>query len=77
MGITVRVKLMGSLKAKSPQQDSLELPDGATIADVLQRLDIDSKTIQIVMVNSKPQGDRSYVLSADDELTILPPVGGG
>ena len=73
----LRVKLMGALKAKAPAGGTLELPEDATIAAVLEALNIDSNSVHIVIVNNKPQGDRSHALSADDELTILPPVGGG
>ena len=77
MSMQVRVKLMGALKAKSPAGGTLEVPEDATIDAVLETLNIDSNSVHIVIVNNKPQGDRSQTLSADDELTILPPVGGG
>lgn len=73
----VRVKLMGVLKAKSPPDNVLELPDESTINDLLSALDIDASFVQIVMVNNKPQPNRETVLAADDELTVLAPVGGG
>ena len=36
-----------------------------------------SNHVQIVIVNGKPQPNRETSLYADDELTILAPVGGG
>lgn len=73
----IRVKLMGALKAKSPPGDVLDLPDAATINDVLAALDIGAAQVQIVMVNGKPQPDRNRSVEAGDELTVLAPVGGG
>jgi len=73
----VRVKLMGVLKAKSPPDGVLDLPDESTINDFLSALGIDGSFVQIVMVNNKPQPNRETVLTADDELTVLAPVGGG
>ena len=73
----IRVNLMGGLKAQSPKNNTIELPEGSTIDDLLAALDVDPAFVQTVMVNSKPQKDRSRVLAADDELTLLPPVGGG
>ena len=73
----VRVKLMGALKDKTPVDERLDLPAAATIEDALQSLEITAPQIQIVMVNGRPQPDRSQALSPDDELTVLPPVGGG
>jgi len=73
----VRVKLMGALKGKTPEGGTLELPDEATVDTLLATLEIDPRVVQVVMVNNKPQKDRTLPLSPDDELTILPPVGGG
>ena len=73
----VRVTLMGALKAKSPQGGAVDVPEGATIDDVLAALDIEPQAVQIVMVGGKPQPDRRTTISAGDELTIVPPVGGG
>ena len=73
----LQVKLMGPLKAKTPEGGTLDLSDGASINDVLAALDIPSNHVQMVMVNGKPQPNRDTSLYADDELTILAPVGGG
>ena len=73
----LKLKLMGALKAKTPEDGMLELNDGASINDVLQTLDIPATHVQIVMVNGQPQPNRDTPLTADDELTILAPVGGG
>ena len=68
---------MGALKTKTPQGGRLELNDGASINDVLNTLEISASHVQIVMVNGKPQPNRDTPLTAEDELTILAPVGGG
>jgi len=71
------VTLMGSLKVNSPEGNKIELPDGSTIDDLLAALNVDPAFVATVMVNGKPQKDRTRVIVADDELTLLPPVGGG
>lgn len=73
----LQLKMMGSLKAKTPEGGVLEVSDGASINDVLATLDIPATHVQMVMVNGKPQPNRDVALSADDDLTILAPVGGG
>ena len=73
----VKVKLMGALREKSPEGNQLELSDGASINDVLGRLEITAPQVQIVLVNGKPQPDRSVAVEEGQELTILAPVGGG
>jgi sulfur carrier protein ThiS len=77
MPMILKLKLMGALKSKSPQGGTLDVTDGASINDVLQTLDIPANHVQIVMVNGKPQPNRDTPLTAEDDLTILAPVGGG
>lgn len=73
----VRLKLMGTLKGKTPPGGVLEVADGATIDDVLRALGIASPTLRVFTVNGQFERDRGRVLAADDELTAIPPVGGG
>lgn len=68
---------MGGLKAKAPEGGAIELPESATINDALTALEIEPAQIQIAMHNGKPAPDRTRELADGDELTILPPVGGG
>lgn len=73
----VRVKLMGMIKEKTPPNGTLEIQEQATIEDALNALRIPVDGVQVFSVNGSIQRERSYVLQADDELTVLPPVGGG
>ena len=73
----VQIKLMGMLKDRTPGGGELELPPAATIDDVLTALEIDSETIQAFSVNGSIERDKARALSDGDELTVLPPVGGG
>ncbi len=73
----VRLKLMGMLKAKTPASGAIEVTDGATIDDVLRALEIAPQSIRVFTVNGEFERDRSRVLAPNDELTAVPPVGGG
>ncbi len=73
----VNIKLMGVLKDKTPPDAALDLADGATILDALQLLDISSEAVQVCTVNGKLERDLQRPLGADDELSVVPPVGGG
>ncbi|GIW94127.1 MAG: hypothetical protein KatS3mg110_2168 [Pirellulaceae bacterium] len=73
----IRVKLMGVLKEKTPPDGTLNVPDDATVASVLEQLKIDPGLVQACTVNGQWVRDRSRVLADGDELVVLPPVGGG
>jgi sulfur carrier protein ThiS len=75
--IQVHVKLMGMLKEKTPDGGMMELADGATVAAALDRLQIPPESVQLVTVNGQLVRDSNRPLAPNDELTILPPVGGG
>jgi sulfur carrier protein ThiS len=73
----IRLKLMGMLKAKTPASGALEVAAGATIDDVLRALEIAPQTVRVFTVNGEFERDRSRVLAPNDELSAIPPVGGG
>lgn len=73
----IHVRLMGMLKSRNPENNAFELVDGATIEQALIALDIPIDSVQVFTVNGQLVRDRTYRLSADDELSVLPPVGGG
>ena len=75
--MVVRIKLMGMLKDKSPRDGQLHLHDGGTIADALEKLEIPADSVQVFTINGTLERDKSRVLVEDDDLTVLPPVGGG
>jgi molybdopterin converting factor small subunit len=73
----INIKLMGVLKDKTPSDGTLDLTDGATIADALTALGISSDTVQVCTVNGRLERDLQNPLAAGDELSVVPPVGGG
>jgi sulfur carrier protein ThiS len=75
--VQIRLKLMGTLKGKMPAGGAIEVPDGASIDDVLRALNIAPQAIRVFTVNGAFERDRKRVLAPDDELSAIPPVGGG
>ena len=73
----IRVKLMGVLKDRLPQGGELELADSASIADALTALEIPVGSVQVFTVNGQLERNAQRTLAAGDELSVLPPVGGG
>jgi thiamine biosynthesis protein ThiS len=68
---------MGILKNREPEGGEMEFAAAASISDVLESLGIESKAIQAVSVNGSIERNKDRALQDGDELTILPPVGGG
>ena len=79
--ITVQTKLFATLRRQYPELGigealSVELPDDATIEQLLEELDLPEEQIHIIFVNGVIQ-KRGHALSDGDEIGIFPPVGGG
>lgn len=73
----IQVKLMGLLRDKTPVGGALELADDATIEDALVALEIPVDSVHVFTVNGGLERDKQRRLATDDELTVLPPAGGG
>jgi sulfur carrier protein ThiS len=73
----IHLKLMGILKDRAPENGTIELADEGTIEDALVAVGIPSDSVQVFTVNGTVERDRHRVLKPDDELTVLPPMGGG
>ena len=73
----IRLRLMGLLRDKTPADGIFEVADGATIDDVLRALGIAPHARQVLTVNGRFERDRGRALAPDDELVVIPPVGGG
>lgn len=60
----------------SPWEFEQDLPDGAVVADLLDRLGVQERIYLVVLVNGMRAG-LSRPLSEGDRLEIMKPVGGG
>jgi molybdopterin converting factor small subunit len=54
----------------------LDLPEGATVADLIEKMDIPAREVKIAFVNGRTQRP-DWRLKPGDEVGIFPPVGGG
>jgi sulfur carrier protein ThiS len=72
----IHIKLRGPLAARLPMgQDEIEVPDGATIAAVLERFEVPAVAC-ICLVNGSP-ATRGTPLREGDRVQIVPPIAGG
>ena len=61
-------------------QADMELPDGATVFDVLSAQNVPMETCHLVLINGRyaaPSNARQTVLTDGDVLAVWPPVAGG
>lgn len=76
----VRVYLQGYLDQYSPKDDEprfdYELPDGATVGELIRRLHIPEDVTSVIVVSDEAT-DAQHALSEGDSVTLVPPIGGG
>lgn len=77
----VHVKLYATLRNHRPgleigESFPVELPAGATVADLIKHLGLPEQEVKTVFVNGRAQ-PQDHILAGGDELGMFPPVGGG
>ena len=65
----------GGSAAQSSEADEIELPEGATVGDVLAQMGIDAYSPEMVLVNGD-QTDTETVLKDGDAVALGGPMGG-
>src|SRR3954468_7317313 len=76
MRITLRL-FAGLRERAGVSRREVELPDGATVADVWPALDLGSEPGGLVYAVNRKYADRDQALSEGDEVGLIPPVSGG
>ena len=76
MTMRVRVSLYSALRIDRFAEAEVELTEGATINDLLEKLDLPLQDIGIVMVNAH-SGTFQQRLQPGDRITLIPAIGGG
>ncbi len=76
--MNVRVRLFAGLRERAGAGEiELELPEGAVVGDVLERVRGLTEGLPVVMAVNQEYADRSAPLRPGDELALIPPVSGG
>jgi len=76
MTMRVFVNLYSTLRLDRFSDAEVELPGDATVADLLDKLQIPLQDVGVVVVNAR-SGTFQQKLQADDRITLIPPIGGG
>jgi MoaE-MoaD fusion protein len=74
----VRVRLFAGLRERAGAGEiEIDLPEGASVADALERLAHVSGGMRVVLAVNREYATPDSRLEADDELALIPPVSGG
>src|SRR5579875_3752732 len=74
----VTVRLFAGLRERAGADElTLELPDGARVADALRAVAEITDGVPVVMAVNREYADDTHPLAAGDELALIPPVSGG
>ena len=79
--ITVHVKLFATLRRHYPhlgvgEPMAVELPEGKTVGDMIERLRLPADEIKVIFVNHVIR-EEEHRLVDGDQVGVFPPVGGG
>jgi molybdopterin synthase sulfur carrier subunit len=77
----VEVRLFANLAKLLPpgsqnKRATITVKKGATVEDLMDKLDIPQKVTNIIMVNGMHR-DRKTELNEDDVVSVFPPIAGG
>lgn len=72
----VRIKLFATLRNFGPEEQEIEVPENATIEDVIKLLKLPEKIPLLRIVNGEHR-NLNYRLKEGDVIALFPPIGGG
>jgi MoaE-MoaD fusion protein len=76
--VQVRIRLFAGLRERAGTGSrTLDLPDGATLADVWPRLGLGDEPPGLLYARNKRYAEKDASLSPGDEVALIPPVSGG
>jgi len=76
--VQVSVRLFAGLRERAgTARRSLELPEGATVADVWERLELGAEPAGLLYAVNREYASADAALAEGDEVAVIPPVSGG
>lgn len=72
----IKVKLFATLRDNREKEMMMDLLQGVTPKDIIERLNIRKEEAAIIMINGR-SANLDHVLEDHDTVSIFPPIGGG
>ena len=77
MNVHIQIKLYANLNEFTPAgADNYALDQGATVAELLDKLNIPQDKVRLIFINNL-KGELNSVLEGGERVGIFPPIGGG
>ncbi len=74
----IRIRLFAALRERAGAAElALELPEGAVVKDALAQVQGLTEGLAVVMAVNREYAEDDQLLSAGDEIALIPPVSGG
>ena len=73
---TIKVKLFASFRNGRFNEKDWDYVEGITVSRILEKLNINTKDVGVVLVNSRHR-ETDYKLQEGDTLSVFPLLGGG
>jgi molybdopterin converting factor subunit 1 len=76
--VEVRIRLFAGLRERAGTDElALDLPEGAVVADALERMSALTDGVPVVMAVNQEYADTDLALHGGDEVALIPPISGG
>jgi len=72
----VEIRLFASLRKYSLPQEEMELAEGTTVGDLLERIGISHSEVAVALVNGR-HAPNELPLSDGETIALFPPIAGG
>ena len=70
------MKLFATLRKFGPEEQEMELPENASVEDVIRLLKLPEKIPILRIVNGEHR-NLKHILKEGDEIALFPPIAGG
>lgn len=72
----IEVRLFAGLRQFAQQNDKIELDDGKSVSDLLERLGIPPSKVAIILVNGR-HAEQDQPLQDGETVSLFPAIAGG